>query len=186
MIYSLPFSLAFTFTGTFLTLDGTRTVPNRGTGTVYLSLSIPGSSSTFKKRKLNWVIFGQRDDRIPYLATPLFLIPAIVVQIFPGSIGVYLQVVSLRCLCVSPRVILTITFLLLFLILALILATAPRFNGLVFHAFLWICTTSIGAFGLTLIYRFALKSSGTVLGLRLGAVYGSMTGSTGSPVESMV
>jgi hypothetical protein len=60
LIYSLPlllFSLVFTFAGTFLTLDRTRTFPTRGTG-AYASLPIPGSSNTFKKRKLIWVFEG--------------------------------------------------------------------------------------------------------------------------------
>jgi hypothetical protein len=61
LIYSIPlllFSLAFTFAGTFLTLDRTRTFPSHGTGAVYTSLPIPGSSNTFNKRKLNWILEG--------------------------------------------------------------------------------------------------------------------------------
>ena len=62
LIYSLPlllFSLVFTFTGTFITLDRTRTFPSRGTGAVYTPLPIPGGSSdTFTKRKLNIVLEG--------------------------------------------------------------------------------------------------------------------------------
>ena len=61
LIYSLPlllFSLVFTFTGTFLTLDRTRTFPARGTGAVYTPLPIPGSSNTLKKRKITWIFEG--------------------------------------------------------------------------------------------------------------------------------
>lgn len=61
LIYALPlllFSLAFTFTGTFLTLDRTRTFPARGTGAVYASLPMPGSFDHFKKRTLIWNFEG--------------------------------------------------------------------------------------------------------------------------------
>jgi hypothetical protein len=47
-----------------------------------------------------------------------------------------------------PRVILTITFLILFFVLSLTFATIPRLNNRVFHPFLRICTASTGAFGI--------------------------------------
>jgi len=59
LTFSLPlllFSLVFTFTGTFLTLDRTRTFPTRGTGAVYTSL--PMSSDTLKNRKFAWTFEG--------------------------------------------------------------------------------------------------------------------------------
>jgi len=61
LAYTLPlllFSLVFTFAGTFLTLDRSRSFPVHGTGAVYTSLPMPGSLEGFKNKRLSWVFEG--------------------------------------------------------------------------------------------------------------------------------
>ncbi len=63
LAYTIPlllFSLIFTFGGTFLTLDRTRSFPAHGTAGagVYTSLPMPGSLEKKTKKRLGWVFEG--------------------------------------------------------------------------------------------------------------------------------
>ncbi|KAF9523919.1 hypothetical protein CPB83DRAFT_820899 [Crepidotus variabilis] len=200
--YALPLlllSIVFTFAGTFLTLDRTRTFPKKSEGAVYASLPVPGAlEPPKKKRKLSWVLEGGVGGLIggylfgvhlstalsllipsttsssplspkPFLAiwllSTIFTTPLagryrhITYAIIPLT-GSALLSLSL-CLIIHPsltsRTILTTVFIILFTLTSLLLTFIPRMNAAFFHAFFRICTSSTGAFGLTLSIALLLN-----------------------------